>query len=227
MNLVILEPAWLISVMKIIMELSRTSPGDRRLIIKLDDTGIASESLLREKWADFYSESESGPSFHQLCLILQAYCLIFPLKGCQSQTLPALSSANGQTTKSFLVPSKMPEKAKEDKVDSDVPWIVFYFDFEKFLPEDIYHRLICIMLASADDHTSEELMPKFSKSWSCFYDIDESHWRFEYQRKLHRLKVSIQYITCYPIEIVIIYWTFLYIQDRRQAKKEQSLFQNS
>ena len=194
-NLVILEPAWLISVMKVIMELSRTSQGDRRLIIKLDDTGIASESLLREKWADFYSESESGPSFHQLCLTLQAYCLIFPLKGFQSEIEPALeqlSSANGQTTKCFLVPSKMPEKAEEDEIDSDVPWVVFYFDFEKFLPEDIYHRLICIMLACAEDHTSEEVMPKFSKSWSCFYSIDESHWKFEYQRKLHRLRVSIQ-----------------------------------
>jgi hypothetical protein len=193
LNLVILEPAWLISVMKIIMELSRTSQGDRRLIIELNDTGIASERLLRQKWAGFYSESESGPSFHQLCLILQSYCLIFPLKGLHSQTGPALSSsATGQTTKSFLVPSKMPEKAKEDEVGCGVPWVIFYFDFEKFLPEVIYHRLICIMLASADDNTSEEVEPKFSQSWSCFYDIEESHWKFEYQRKLHRLKVSIQ-----------------------------------
>ena len=193
LNLVILDPAWLISVMKIIMELGRTSQGDRRLIIKLHDTGIASEGLLREKWADFCSESESGgPSFHQLCLILQAYCLIFPLKGFQPQIEAAPLSANGQTTKSFLVPSKMPEKAEEDKVGSDVPWVEFYFDFEKFLPEVIYHQLICIMLACAGDHTSEEVMPRFSKSWSCFYDIEESHWKFEYQRKLHRLKVSIQ-----------------------------------
>lgn len=192
LNLVILEPAWLIGVMKIIMELSRTSQGDRRLIIKLDDTGIASESLLREKWADFYTESESGPSFHQLCLILQAYCLIFPLKGFQSPAEPALPSADGQTSKSFLVPSKMPEIAKADEVDSDVPWVVFYFDFEKFLPEVIYHRLICIMLACADDYTSEDVMPKFSKSWSCFYDIEESHWKFKYQQTLHRLQVSIQ-----------------------------------
>ena len=86
----------------------------------------------------------------------------------------------------------MPEIATEDEIDSDVPWVVFYFDFEKFLPEVIYHRLICIMLACADDYTSEEVMPKFSKSWSCFYDIEESHWKFEYQQTLHRLQVSIQ-----------------------------------
>ena len=176
--------------MKIIMELNRTSQGVRSLIIKLDDTGIASEELLRQTWAGFYSESERGPSFHQLCLILQSYCLIFPLKGFQSPALT--SSATGQITKSFLVPSKMPENAKEDEVDCDVPWVVFYFDFEKFLPEVIYHRLICIMLANADDYTSDYVKPKFSKSWSCFYDIEESHWKFEYQRKLHRFKVSIQ-----------------------------------
>ena len=194
-NLVVLEPVWLISVMKVIMELNRTSEGNRHLIIKLEDTGIASESLLREKWAGFYSESESGPSFHQLCLILQAHCLIFPLKGFQSEIEPApkqLSSTNGQAIKSFLVPSKMPEKAEEDETGSDIPWVVFYFDFEKFLPEEIYHRLICIMLAYAEPHTSEEVTPKFSKSWSCFYAIDESHWKFEYQQKCHRLKVSIQ-----------------------------------
>lgn len=192
-NLIILEPAWLISVMKIIMELNRKSEGDRRLIIKLDDTGVASEELLRQKWANFYSESERGPSFHQLCLILQSYCLIFPLKGFLSPTEPVLdSSATGQITKSFLVPSKMPENAEEDEIDSDVPWVVFYFDFEKFLPEVIYHRLICIMLANADDCPTEEVKPKFSQSWSCFYDIEESHWKFEHQRKLHRLKVSIQ-----------------------------------
>lgn len=182
--------------MKVIMELSRTSQGHRSVIIKLHDTGIASETLLREKWADFYSESESrsGPSFQQLCLILQAYCLIFPLKGFQSQAEPAedLSCTNRQTDMSFLVPCQLPEIAKEDEISSNVPLIVFYFDFEKFLPEDVYHRLICILLFHAGDHTYKELMPKFSKLWSYFYDIDESHWKFEYQRELHRLKVSIQ-----------------------------------
>ena len=191
-NLVILDPAWLISVMKAIMELHRRSKGDLNLIIRLQETGIASKSLLREKWADFISESEPDISFRQLCLMLQAYCLIFPLKEFKSQRKPEISSSYDVNEETFLVPSMLPEKVEEDEVDCDIPWAVFYFNFDNFLPEDIYHRLICIMLANTEDHSSVEVMPKFSKLWSCFYDIDESHWKFEFQRDYHKLKVSIQ-----------------------------------
>ena len=190
----ILEPAWLIGVMKVIMGITRSTPGDRSKIIRLINTGIASDSLLREQWKGYFSESESSLSFRKLCLMLQAYCLIFPLKDLKSNEEPESSLTSDVTSKpvtSFLVPSMLPVIAAEDKVKCRVPWVHFYFDFEKFLPEEIYHRLICIMLAKSNDHSSEEMKPKFSKSWSCFYDVDESHWRFEVQQKDHKLKVSI------------------------------------
>lgn len=183
--------------MKVIMELSHKSQGDRSLIIKLINTGIASESILREKWEGFY---ESDLSFKKLCLILQAYCLIFPLKPCKpngkvqqlsqpvEMEIETQSAPEPTAETSFLIPSMLPDHA-EDPVDCGVPWVHFYFDFEKFLPETIYHRLLCIMLANAEDHYSDEA--KFCKLWSCFYDIDESHWRFEFQHIHHRLKVSV------------------------------------
>lgn len=193
-NLVILDPVWLISVMRVIMELNRKSPGDRRLIIELIETGISSDTLLREKWAAFSSSPESPLSFETLCLMLQAYCLIFPLKEhkLEDPERSLSSDINNKPITSFLIPSMLPEIPPDEEVDCGVPWVHFVFDFEKFLPEEIYHRLICIMLADTGDPSSDDVMPKFSKLWSCFYDIDDSHWRFDFQRDDHKLKVSIQ-----------------------------------
>lgn len=180
------------------MGLNRYSEGNRSLILKLIETGVASEDLLREKWAGFFSKLESGLSFHKLCLMLQAYCLIFPLKESElmkedsSNENDLSSDLNKKRKTSFLVPSMLPEIPAEEEIDCDVPWVKFFFDFKKFLPEAIYHRLICIMLVDTEDPSSEDAMPKFSKLWSCFYDIDESHWRFDYLQGDHKLKVSIQ-----------------------------------
>ena len=194
-NLLILDPTWLISLMRVIMEISRTSPGIRKFIIPLIETGIASEILLRQLWEGFFSESTSSLSFQKLCLMLQAYCLIYPLKNLKSKGDAQVSSSsdvNGEIPTSFLVPSMLPEMVSEDEVDCGIPWVHFFFDFEKFLPEPIYHRLICIMLANSEDHCSKDLNPRFSKMWSRFYDVEDSHWKFEFQQNKHRLKVSIQ-----------------------------------
>lgn len=195
-NLLILDPTWLISLMRVIMEINRTTPGNINHIIQLIETGIASKDLLRQQWEGFFSESKFSLSFQKLCLMLQAYCLIYPLKSLKSKGDAQVSSSsdvNGEiVVTSFLVPSMLPEKVVEDEVDCDMPWVHFFFDFEKFLPEPIYHRLICIMLANSEDHCSEELKPRFSKMWSRFYDVEDSHWKFEFQQNKHRLKISIQ-----------------------------------
>lgn len=194
-SLVILDPVWLISVMRVVMELNRKSPGDRSLIINLIETGIASDSLLRETWSTFFSAPESTLSFETLCLMLQAYCLIFPLKEHKLEGSERCSSPDINKKPmlySFLIPCMLPEIPPDEEVDCGIPWVHFYFDFEKFIPEEIYHRLICIILADIGDPDSDDARPKFSKLWSCFYDIDDSHWRFDFQRGDHKLMVSIQ-----------------------------------
>ncbi len=170
-DLVLLDPKWLIKVMKEVMELlrkgSRLVGTDAR---ELEVTGKAKESLLRDCWKGYYDEANEA-SFRNLCLMLQAYCLIYPIKSSQkliprppqsshsapsvsvSGSLPATQPSRSQSeginaspsSRMFLIPCKLPPL--KDKEKGGIEGIKFYFDFCEFLPAEIYHRFICRMLA--------------------------------------------------------------------------------
>ena len=64
------------------MELDRTETelgigGDQ--LRDLETCGVADSEVLEVCWKEFFSPA-SGIKFHHLCLMLQAYCLIYPVK---------------------------------------------------------------------------------------------------------------------------------------------------
>ena len=77
-NLVILDPSWLIHVMKNVVELDYRSPIKGEYIHYLHVTGVAFVDLLKKAWSD-YLRDPIDHSFHLLCLVLQAQCLIHPI----------------------------------------------------------------------------------------------------------------------------------------------------
>ena len=184
-------------------------PGvPKSLVRDLNARGIASCTLLKACWEEF---THTGTiSFQQLCLMLQANCLIYPVKSqpcpnrAESDPLPSSSQlptppAKSQTSPEvnnaevfFLVPCKLPEKMCETpNTEYQLPWITFYFDFQKFLPMEIYHRLVCLMLAASDIEGSRKKRNAYSSTCCLFYNIDSCKWKIELQENLHHLKVSV------------------------------------
>ena len=175
--------------MKIVMELK---DGDPRFsgedLVDLKETGIASATLLRDSWKDYL---DTDVSFEKLCLMLQAYCLIFPIRDVagspnqlQSDDHEALPrfAQEADTTK-FLVPSMLPDVKLEDFSCYNY---TFYFDFQEFLPAEVFHRFVCLMLARQSPED-----PQLSANCCQFYEVEGSDWQLEKVETGHVLPVSV------------------------------------
>jgi len=174
------------------------------------ERGIASAELLRGCWEE-YNSTDDDVSFRQLCLMLQAYCLIYPIRGDMGRCLPHRSQSDNYeistttaaaspslshsqsacgadtTADNFLVPCKLPENVelKKDRLS----WITFYFDFQGFLPVEIFNRFVCLMLAQSQSKHKSQL-PEFSATCCRFYQIKGCNWKLEIEAG-HLLKVSV------------------------------------
>ena len=193
-DLVILRPHWLISVMKVIMELSLEKNEEgvpQSKLLTLTEDGIADIDLLKECWKQYLpkSDSPSAITVHHLCLILQAYCLIYPVPLPKKATDCSLSSGNmasEDVVQQFIIPCKLPKDLDDKKCEMDPNYCcTFYFDFEGFLPEEIYHRLIF-------------LVPKTDTPSECCYSnkrctlwLMDTKWVFEIEKEKHRLKIMV------------------------------------
>ena len=207
--MVVLDPTWLIHIMMNVMELNYRSSIEGKLIRQLSETGVASSALLKECWSRYLQEPIEQ-SFRQMCLTLQAEALIHPiriipesaLEQSRSECVPSLeaqqpseippTNSEAATTNEkleYLVPGKLPDKMKKEPVKCS-GWITFYYDFRKFLPEEVYHRLLCLMLAVTQQKKSFD-NPYLSQNMCLFKNIDDSDWSIEVEREHHRLKISV------------------------------------
>ena len=216
-DLVLLDPKWLITLMKFVMELEDGvhyyAGKDLR---DLKETGVASAVLLRNCWKEYHA-TDDDVSFRQLCLMLQAYCLIYPIRGdvklgtrspsrsqsdnhevsnTTSAAPPIFSHSHSAcgadaTANNFLVPCKLPKKDEMNKDHSpNLPWITFYFDFQKFMPVEIFNRFVCLMLARWQAKRIKSQFPEFSATCCRFYEIEGCNWKLEVETG-HLLKVSV------------------------------------
>ena len=167
--------------------------------------GIGNASLLRKRWEGCYSESV-GCSFTQLCLILQAYCLIYPLQPHlvappgRSMSMPATSAPTQRPLSrsqsevdvtlpmKFLVPCMLPSKPIPD---DPIKKVTFSFDFNGFLPAEIFHRLICLMLAASAATRGRKMAPEFSATRCRFDNVEGRKLQLEMESECHRLTVSV------------------------------------
>jgi len=217
-DLVLLDPKWLITLMKLVMELEDGAANYKGEDLRnLKNAGIARAALLRDCWQE-YLTTDTDILFRQLCLMLQAYCLIYPIRGdvepeiaCPNRShsdnheiaaiavRPSLShsQSDGSTDTTandlkFLVPCKLPEKIE---AKDRLPWITFYFDFQGFLPVEIFNRFVCLMLARSQAKSTKRREPSFKFSATCcrFYQVEGCNWQVErgVSETDHMLKVSV------------------------------------
>ena len=172
--LVVLDPDWLVKVMKVIMELKTTRkiPGvPSTLISELEMNGIADLKLLEHCWEKFVAAPDV--EMHHLCLMLQANCLIYPVR-------PTFKNS----IQKYIIPSKLPSTIDMGKHIWVSGCATFYFDFRKFLPDEIYHKLIC--LASNEANSKKNC---YSSKCCIFYDLLGTNWVMEMEGD--KLKIGV------------------------------------
>ncbi len=200
-NLVLLDPKWLMEVMRELMELRNMNTGKIQKNLGkeyknedlqcLEDSGIACERLLIKRW-EMYYVAEKGVTFREVCLMLQAYGLIFP----KSSLLPDQKNNSPGTappsTCDFLVPCMLPERM-EDTDSENWGNISFEFDFGDFLPKVVYHRLICLILRRSKPQKAREA--ELTSTYCKFSDVagyESSRWKIEIVE--HKLRVIVRLV---------------------------------
>ena len=183
-NVIILDPQWLAKVMTELMKVDYGCKHNAQDICQLLDHGLAKQSFLQSLWDDYLDRSTQESqqrSFQQLCLFLQAFCLIIPA-----------SSVNISTNQGslYLIPCKL--KGKDEPPESpEYPedWIQFYFDFNRYLPAEVFHRLFCLLACDSTDPSHENT---FRYNYCSLWDIQQSNLWLEMHTEKNLLKAYIK-----------------------------------
>ena len=206
-NLILLDVTWLTKMMRIVMELN-SGEGCKLTneeIRDLETTGCAKASLLRHCW-----NALDNDVFHKLCLIMQSFCLIVPLpvgevpalqqsasitkyeEGIHSPQVLDQIQSGGQTSSEpetvYLIPSKLCSK-HVDRSLKDSFVINFVFDFHGFLPVEVYHRLLCLMLKRQS--SSPKPKGEFTANYFVIKGLHQCNWLVEMIGS--ELRVSVKY----------------------------------
>ena len=192
-DLAILNPHWLMSMMKVIMELT-TKNNETKLrneqVLKLTKEGVADYKVLETCWNRFLptSDSPSVVTIGHLCLIFQAYCLIRPLpRDEDSSVLPSDPPADQK----FLIPCKLPDEIKDGRICKIAEkYESFYFDFNEFLPDEIYHRLICLISTVAKP-LGTKLRHHYSRQQCFFTGVLETNMMIQMDEAHKRLRIKL------------------------------------
>ena len=216
---VVIQPQWLISVMKEIMKLDVDEDNEgieKSLVVKFAESGGASLDLLKMCWKKYLPDPENPSAgiieLRHLCLLLQAYCLIFPLHTKEndkcnipinnggdidsrhseserevnyvtSENINENNNPKGKHPELYLVPCRLPNQDLEATPENK--WFSFYFDFNGFLPAEVYHRLLCKLLMLAD------VMDNMFSRYECILDMPRKSWKIRHKQFEHVLEVSV------------------------------------
>ena len=240
-GLVLLNPAWLTNMMRAVMEL-QTGKGCKLTneeIHRLNVSACAKASVLKRCWNEL-----NDAEFDKLMLMLQSFCLIYPLPvselqaakeqsptataGISSldtgspQAIHSLEKASCKQSSTTTAGSSSPDKQDtesstainwEEKVSStldkvylipsklcvDPPCIskshkklfnfTFEFDFGGFLPVEVYHRLLCLMLKNQSCSTKSK--GRFTANFFKIHGVEECNWLVRMTGS--KLLVSVKY----------------------------------
>ena len=186
-DLIIVRPHWLISIMTVIMEL-KTKHRNQNLttaqVSQLEKAGLADLELLEVCWEKFISTPKSSSDvkieIKHLCLILQAYCLVYPVS--------APIEEGKKSCSKFIIPCKLPDLLTSQP---QLPGSsCFGFDFRGFLPAEIYHRLIC--LASRQAKPPKGFSNLYSSKKCYFRNLEGTHWIMEMDSEKHMLNFEVK-----------------------------------
>lgn len=214
-DVILLDPQWLADIMRELMKVKYGSSSPAAAVRMFLTSGLAKESFLRSLWKEYLDDS-SQESFEQLCLFLQAFCLIIPASYVNMDTTVAvistptqmLSSVPTSTTqghtksiaqdREFLVPCKLKGESSPPKSPPHPEeWLQFHFNFEGYLPAEVFHRLSCLLVIKSQKRDADTVLPPTAKN-EFFYNycslrnILHSDWWLEMLGEKHMLKVHVK-----------------------------------
>ena len=215
-DVILLDPQWLANIMRELVKVAHGSNSPAAAVRMLLTNGLAKESLLRSLWKEYLDES-SEESFEQLCLFLQAFCLIIPASYVNMDTTVALISTHTAMYSSvppstsqerpksvaqdreFLVPCKLKGESNPSKPPPrPEEWLQFHFDFEGYLPVEVFHRLSCLLViksqstADADTVSPPTAKNEFFYNYCSLRNILYSDWWLEMLGEKHMLNIYVK-----------------------------------
>ena len=188
-DLIILDPQWLMTVMKDIVELKTDHGNKERLLSNTQvqhlRNGFADFGVFKIFWEVFVSSSDSPSAItvRHLCLIFQAYCLIYPVHSAN-----ACGRTAGSAEQKYIIPCKLPEQINDDRKSI---YSTFCFDFYEFLPDEIYHRLICLASEKCVIKRKQRVHNRYSKRKCFFFNLLDTNWVIEFHEGNQQLIISV------------------------------------
>lgn len=179
------------TVMKVIVELTaRDDVADlttTQLQMLVTD-GVADFEVFEACWKKYMpAELSPGINVRHLCMIFQAYCLLYPV---QSITMQSTAESDEQAVQKFIIPCKLPDEIDDRNVHKrSKKYSTFYIDFCKFLLEEIYHRLICLATSNCEVKQNQRVHNCYSKRSCFFWGLRDSNWVIELEPENQRLKI--------------------------------------
>ena len=176
------------TVMKDIVEL-KTGIGNKEQLL-VDNTqilqlkeGFADSTVFKIFWEEFVS-SPSAITVRHLCLIFQAYCLIYPVNTC--------GATAGYAEQKYIIPCKLPPEIENEHICKIIGHhSTFYFDFYEFLPDEIYHKLICLASQKCVIKRMQRLHNCYSKRKCFFFNLLETNWVIEFHEGKQQLMIAV------------------------------------
>ena len=141
-------------------------------------------------------KAHGGKSFNNLLEILESYCLIFRVL---KPLYELLYFPFDEKEDLFLIPCKMPiSSSKSDVLKIAKDCYKFEFDFQSYLPNEVYIHCVCKFLyeiAKATGLTEDKRKVELSDTCSifCFFELGESlaDWKIEMDHDKHILIFSV------------------------------------
>lgn len=155
----------------------------------LRTTGLTTAKCLLELWKEDHCGNED--QFKLMCLLMRAHGLLQtiksdPMAGSGSDPVQPLiwsamhRQANGIQKLDFLIPCML---SGEGQVNIEVGY-TFYFDFKGFLPQEVFHCFISLVIKKCPDPP-----PECWASACIMYCLKGYDWNVQLQSEKHRLKV--------------------------------------
>ena len=181
-NFIILDPQWLAEIMTELMKVDYGCKHNAQDIRQLLNHGLARQNFLKSLWEDYLDRSNIERSFQQLCLFLQAFCLLI------SASSVKICTNQGSL---YLIPCKLKGKDKPPQSPKyPEEWIQFYFDFKGYLPAEVFHRLSCLLGCDSTDPRTHE--NTFHYNYCSLWGIQQTNLWLEMHKGQNVLKAYVK-----------------------------------
>ena len=158
-RMVILDPQWLVDVLKKIITVKRYEHSEKEvesMWLKLEDTGVLDERLIDHAWRDLFDNQESRDS---LIAILERLSLL-------------CSWPSADSNKQYLVPSMLMSPPTKDVLrllaSAKMPSLFITFASGR-VPPGLFSRLILLFLQWCKEEWKSEVSPQLFHNFAVFY----------------------------------------------------------